>query len=85
VRARRPRAAGPPTPAQLGRAIRQTRTDRELSVDRLASRAGIHWTYLSGIERGSRNPSWKVVTSIAANLDVRVSELARRAEELAET
>lgn len=70
------------TPQQLGAAIRSTRTDRELSVEGLARTAGIHWTYLSGIERGVRNPSWKVLTSIAANLDVRVSELARRAEDL---
>jgi transcriptional regulator with XRE-family HTH domain len=57
------------------------RTDRELTVERLAAKAGIHWTYLSGIERGVRNPTWKVLTSIAVSLDLDVSELARRAED----
>jgi transcriptional regulator with XRE-family HTH domain len=70
-----------PTPERLGAAIRRLRTDRELTVEQLASTAGIHWTYLSGIERGVRNPSWKVLVGIAGSLDVRVSELVRKAED----
>lgn len=70
----------PSTSAQLGAAIRRIRHERELSVEALASEAEIHWTYLSGIERGRRNPSWKVVGSIAASLGVEISELARLAE-----
>ncbi|HEX2393268.1 MAG TPA: helix-turn-helix transcriptional regulator [Solirubrobacterales bacterium] len=70
----------PSTPAQLGAVIRRIRQERELSVEALAADAGIHWTYLSGIERGRRNPTWKVVGAIAASLGVEVSELARRVE-----
>jgi DNA-binding XRE family transcriptional regulator len=55
-----------------------------LTIESLASTAGIHWTYLTGIERGRRNPSWKVIVSIAGSLDVKVSELAWLAETLAE-
>lgn len=74
----------PPTSAQLGSAIRRLRTERELTIEGLASTAGIHWTYLTGIERGQRNPSWKVIAAVAAGLGVKVSELARLAETLAE-
>ncbi|HEV7771014.1 MAG TPA: helix-turn-helix transcriptional regulator [Solirubrobacterales bacterium] len=73
-----------PTQAQLGAVIRHLRTKRELTVEGLAATAGIHWTYLSGIERGRRNPTWKVLAAIARSLDVEISELARLAEELAD-
>jgi transcriptional regulator with XRE-family HTH domain len=72
-----------PTQAQLGAVIRRLRLERELSVESLAATAGIHWTYLSGIERGRRNPTWKVLRGIARSLGVEISELARLAEELA--
>jgi transcriptional regulator with XRE-family HTH domain len=74
----------PPNSSQLGSAIRRLRTERELTIESLASAAGIHWTYLTGIERGQRNPSWKVVAAIAGALDVKVSELAILAEAVAD-
>ena len=40
----------------------------------------MHWTYVGGIERGERNPSWENVVKLATALDVGVSELAARAE-----
>lgn len=73
----------PPTSAHLGTAIRRLRTERELTIEGLASSAGIHWTYLTGIERGQRNPTWKIIGLIADGLDVKVSELARQAEAIA--
>jgi transcriptional regulator with XRE-family HTH domain len=73
-----------PTPAQLGVVIRRLRKQRHLSIESLAGAAGIHTTYLSGIERGRRNPSWNVTRSLAGALDVKLSELARLAEELAD-
>ena len=73
-----------PTQAQLGAVIRRLRAERRQSVEGLAAAAGIHWTYLSGIERGRRNPTWKVLRGIAHSLGVEISELARLAEELAD-
>lgn len=70
------------SPAQLGSAIRGLRTEQELSIEALAGAADIHTTYLSGIERGQRNPTWRVVGSLAEALGVEISELARRAEQL---
>jgi transcriptional regulator with XRE-family HTH domain len=72
-----------PTPAQLGVAIRGLRTKRGLSIEALAAGAGIHTTYLSGIERGRRNPTWKVIGSLAEALSVEISELASLTEEMA--
>jgi transcriptional regulator with XRE-family HTH domain len=83
VRERRRHDAGSPSARQLGAAIHSIRIDRELSLEELARRTEIHWAYLSCIERGVLAPSWKLLTVIAADLDVRVSELARRAEDLA--
>jgi transcriptional regulator with XRE-family HTH domain len=80
--AKRRRGPAAPTPEQLGAVIRSARVERELTVEKLATAAGIHWTYLSGIERGVRNPSWKVLTAIAGSLEVPISEIARRAEDL---
>lgn len=51
-----------------------------MSIEALAMEAGIHTTYLSGIEHGRRNPSWKVVGALADVLEVKISDLARAAE-----
>jgi transcriptional regulator with XRE-family HTH domain len=51
-----------------------------LTQEALATLAEMHWTYVGGIERGERNPSWDNIVKLAAALDVRVSELAARAE-----
>ena len=65
----------------LGRAIRQLRTERGLSQEELGLRAEIHPTWISHLESGRNNPAWGSVRRIAAALDVRLSELARLAEE----
>ncbi|MBI2918248.1 MAG: helix-turn-helix transcriptional regulator [Chloroflexi bacterium] len=46
-----------------------------LSQEEVAHRAGIHVTYLSGIERGRRNPSLRNIRRIAVALGVPVREL----------
>lgn len=73
--------AGPSRDA-LGRALREFRIDRKLTIELLAGDAGMHPTYLSGIENGLRNPSWGKLCSLAAALNVRVSEIVLRAEAL---
>jgi transcriptional regulator with XRE-family HTH domain len=65
-----------PTNSQLGSAIRAQRQRQERSIEDLAAEAGITWQYLSGIELGRKNPSWKVVTGIADGLGVGIAELA---------
>ena len=70
----------PPSRAALGRAVRQLRLERGMTIEGLAGAANMHPTYLSGIERGRYNPSWDKLASLAAALDVALSELVREAE-----
>jgi transcriptional regulator with XRE-family HTH domain len=69
-----------PTNADLGVAIRLLRRARRLTIEDLAFAADIHPTYLSGIERGVRNPTWDKLTAIARALDFPLSALTRDAE-----
>jgi transcriptional regulator with XRE-family HTH domain len=57
--------------------VRELRTARGLSQEKLAEGAGIHRTYLGGIELGLRNPSLKNIARIARALDVTIVELFR--------
>jgi transcriptional regulator with XRE-family HTH domain len=74
--------AEPRSPAHLayGQALRDLRTERGLSQERLAQLSGLDRTYVSGIERGERNPSLTNLLKLAATLGVPLSELAIRAE-----
>jgi transcriptional regulator with XRE-family HTH domain len=69
------------TNADLGRALRRLCRARRLSIEALAFAAGIHPTYLSGIERGVRNPTWARVCELALALEVPVSAIVERAED----
>jgi transcriptional regulator with XRE-family HTH domain len=68
--------------AALGRAIRDYRGRRRISQEELAHMSGLHRTYLGGIERGERNPSYANILKIADALEVRPSQLLSRAERL---
>ena len=59
----------------FGLRIRQLRDQQGYTQEELAHRAGIHVTYLSGIERGVRNPSLKSIRALARALGVRVGKL----------
>jgi len=68
----------------FGRAVRDLRKQRGISQEDFADLTGVHRTYMSGIERGVRNPSYTNIRKIADALHVRTSELLMRAEELEE-
>lgn len=53
-----------------------------MNLKTLAAVSGLHWTYLSGIERGRRNPSLKVLAAIAGSFELSAAELVRRAEQV---
>jgi transcriptional regulator with XRE-family HTH domain len=59
----------------LGHRVRTLRHQLKLSQERLAERAGLHWTYVSGVERGLRNPGLNVLARLAKALDVPLPEL----------
>jgi len=60
---------------KLGKKIRQLRLDAELSQERLGEMTGLDRTYISGIERGVRNPSLKNIEKLAKALNVKITEL----------
>jgi transcriptional regulator with XRE-family HTH domain len=64
-----------PQPA-LGKAIRELRSQREISLRSFAPNAGLSVNTLSLIERGAANPTWETVKGIAAALDVSIADLA---------
>lgn len=66
----------------LSKAIRQFRKERHLSQEALALTAELHPTWISHLESGRVNPTWGNVRRIAAGLEVPLSMLAARAEEL---
>jgi transcriptional regulator with XRE-family HTH domain len=63
-----------------GRAFRGLREERRISQERLAQLANLDRTYVSGIERGERNPSLENLLRLADALGVSFSEIAARAE-----
>ncbi|HEX2581773.1 MAG TPA: helix-turn-helix transcriptional regulator [Dongiaceae bacterium] len=54
----------------VGRNLRRIREEKKLSQDELAYRAGIDRTYLSGIERGLRNPTVTVLWQLSEPLGI---------------
>jgi len=65
----------------LGEAIRKRRGEIDgLSQEGLADLAGMHRTYVSEIERGLRNPSFRNLFKLAVALDIPLSDLIAQAE-----
>jgi transcriptional regulator with XRE-family HTH domain len=70
----------------LGEAIRKRRGEIDgLSQEGLADLAGMHRTYVSEIERGLRNPSFRNLFKLASALDIPLSELVSQAERASAT
>jgi transcriptional regulator with XRE-family HTH domain len=59
----------------LGHLVRQRRTALGISQEELGMRANLDRTYISGVERGVRNPSITALTSLASGLGITVSNL----------
>jgi len=67
-----------PAHAAFGEAVRGIRKQRGISQESLALMCGLDRTYISGIERGTRNPSLTNIFKIAAALDVAPAEIFAR-------
>ena len=63
--------------AALGQNVRRRREARELTQEKLAEKAGLDPTYISGIERGLRNPGIKNVARLAKALGLTTAELLK--------
>lgn len=59
----------------IGQRIRNYRTQKELSQEKLAELAGCHPTYIGQLERGEKNATLESVEKIASAMDISLSEL----------
>lgn len=60
---------------EIGNRIRQIRTRKKLSQEKLAELSNLNTSYIGQIERGEKNPSVDTVYSIATALDIDISQL----------
>jgi transcriptional regulator with XRE-family HTH domain len=60
---------------RVGLNMKKHREDRGWSQEELAFECGLHRTYLSGVERGVRNPTVLVLQKIAKALKVPAAAL----------
>jgi transcriptional regulator with XRE-family HTH domain len=65
---------------RVGLNLRKLRQERGLSQEELAFQCGLHRTYISGVERGVRNPTVLVLEEIATALGVPAARLLEEFE-----
>ena len=59
----------------IGQRIRNYRTKKGLSQEKLAELAGCHPTYIGQLERGEKHATLESVEKIASAMDISLSEL----------
>lgn len=59
----------------VGKNVRKFREARGLSQEQLAFETELHRTYISGVERGIRNPTVLVLEKLAKALKIKPHEL----------
>lgn len=62
----------------LGQNVRRLRVERGLSQEELAFRAGMKRSYLSDMERGTRNPSVRALGRVAEALEIAPDTLLKQ-------
>lgn len=60
---------------QLGSRIREIRVNKQLTQANLAERCKCNRNYISMLERGERNPSYKSLLMVAKGLGVELHEI----------
>lgn len=68
----------------LGGVLADCRRRAGLSQEALASRAKLHSTYISQLERGLKSPTVRVLMVLAQSCGVAASEILREVEALAQ-
>ena len=63
---------------RVGLNLQNLRREKDLSQEELAHRAEVHQTYLSGVERGKRNPSIMVLQRICEALGRDIADAVRK-------
>ncbi|MCF7848536.1 MAG: helix-turn-helix domain-containing protein [Kiritimatiellales bacterium] len=59
----------------LGKNVSELRKEKRLTQEQLAEQSGLDPSYISGIERGVRNPSAISLTRLAKGFKTTVSEI----------
>ncbi len=62
---------------QFGKKLRESRLKKKLSQGDVARILGVHRSYISGLERGRRNPSLLTVHKVAKALGISANELMK--------
>jgi two-component system, response regulator len=65
----------------FAKAVRQRRLTLGVTQEELAWRAGLHRTYLAGIEAGSRNPSLQSIVRLAQAMEISLAALFANVEQ----
>jgi transcriptional regulator with XRE-family HTH domain len=63
---------------KFGERVREERGKLGLSQEELASKAGVHRTYIGMIERAEKNITLENIYKVAKALDLSISELTRK-------
>ena len=66
---------GEPVTRKFGKKLKKVRLEKDLSQGDVARILGVHRTYISGLERGVRNPSLLTVQKVAKALGIKSKEL----------
>jgi transcriptional regulator with XRE-family HTH domain len=64
-----------PVAVDFGEHLRAHRKAQGLTLEKLAERAQLHWTYVGSVERGERNVSLFNIVAIAKALGIHPGEL----------
>lgn len=59
----------------LGKNVSELRSKKELTQEQLAERSGLDPSYISGIERGVRNPSVLSLVRLADGFETSVADI----------
>ncbi len=61
--------------AEFGQKVRRLRYDLDLSIEKLAERAGLHPNYVGSVERGERNIALENILALAKALECSAKDL----------
>lgn len=65
---------------QFGITVKKLRVSKNISQEKFAEIVGLHRTYISEVERGTRNVSLINIVKIAEGLEIKTSEIFREIE-----
>ncbi len=60
---------------QFGKKLKEVRLKKKLSQGDIARKLGVHRSYISGLERGKRNPSLLTINKMAKAIGIEPKEL----------